>query len=89
MERGTLSVNVRLFADDRDARLISRLVSRAVLAFLGAALGLMSVFLLGMKGGPTLTATTGVYQVFGYFALFMSVVLILRVIAAIARERTG
>jgi ubiquinone biosynthesis protein len=89
LERGTLSVNVRLLSDERDARLISQLVSRAVLAFLGAALGLISVLLLGLKGGPALNATLGVYQAFGYAGLFFSVVLILRIVIVIAREGVG
>jgi ubiquinone biosynthesis protein len=89
MERGTLSANVRLFADERDARLVSRLVSRAVLAFQGAAIGLMAVLLLGLRGGPRLSTTLSVYELFGYCALFVSVVLMLRVLVAIARERTG
>jgi ubiquinone biosynthesis protein len=89
VEHGTLSVNVRLLADERDARLISKLVSWAVLAFLGAALGMISVLLLGIKGGPAFSDTIGVYQLFGYFGLFISVVLILRVVTAIVRERLG
>lgn len=88
-ERGSLSVNVRLFADERDTRFVSRLVSRVVLAFLGAALGLMAVLLLGLKGGPALSTSTSVYQAFGYFGLFVSIVLILRVVIAIVRERSG
>src|SRR5690349_12002560 len=36
-ERGSLSLNVRLLADPRDARLISTLVSRSILAMLGAS----------------------------------------------------
>jgi ubiquinone biosynthesis protein len=86
---GALLVNVRLFADDRDVRIVTRLVSWTILAFLGAALGLISILLLGLKGGPALTATVSVYQVIGYFGLFISVVLILRVIFAIARERAA
>lgn len=87
IERGSLSVNVRILADERDARLISGLVSRAVLAFLGAAVGLMSVMLLSARGGPMLSATLPVYQLFGYCGLFASIVLILRVLAGIVRER--
>ncbi len=89
LEQGKLSVNVRLFADERDAHFIARQVSRAILAFLGAAIGIMSVLLLGMKGGPDLAPTISVFQVFGYLGLFLSIVLILRVIIGIVRERTG
>jgi ubiquinone biosynthesis protein len=89
LEHGSLSANVRLFTDERDMHFLSRLVSRAVLAFLGAALGIMSVLFLGMQGGPALNSTISVYQVFGYAGLFLSSILILRVIIAIVREKTG
>ena len=42
-----------------------------------------------MPGGPALTSTISVCQVFGYFNLFLSAVLILRVIIAIVREKVG
>jgi len=89
MERGTLSANVRLFADGRDARLVSSLVNRAVLAFLVAALGMMAALLLVIPGGSPRTAVLGVYLVLGYVALFASVALMLRVLIAIAREHAS
>jgi ubiquinone biosynthesis protein len=87
VERGALSVNVRLFADSRDARLIAMLVSRAILAFLGAAIGLMAVLLLGVPGGPILIAQIGLFQALGYLGLCVSLILILRVINALVRDR--
>ncbi|HEX6543257.1 MAG TPA: AarF/UbiB family protein [Ktedonobacterales bacterium] len=89
VERGTISVNVRLFADERDTKLVTRLVSRVVLAFLGATIGLIAVMLLGLPGGPVLSATLTVYQFFGYCGLFVSVVLILRVLTDIIRTRAA
>ncbi|HLV97845.1 MAG TPA: AarF/UbiB family protein [Ktedonobacterales bacterium] len=89
LEHGTLSANMRLFADERDRLFLSRLVSRAVLAFLGASLGFMGALFLGMQGGPALADTISVYQVFGYAGLFLSATLILRVIVAIVREKAG
>jgi ubiquinone biosynthesis protein len=89
LEHGALSANVRLFADERDMHFLSRLVSRAVLAFLGASLGVMGALFLGMQGGPALADTISVYQVFGYAGLFLSSILILRVIVAIVREKAG
>jgi ubiquinone biosynthesis protein len=89
LERGQLSANVRLLSDDRDVCVVSRLVSRGVLAFLGVGLSIPSVLLLGLHGGPTLASTITAYQLFGYVGLFTSAVLILRVIVAIARERVG
>jgi ubiquinone biosynthesis protein len=89
LERGQLSGNVRLLSDDRDVRVVSRLMSRGILAFLGVGLSISSVLLLGLHGGPILTPALTVYQLFGYCGLFVSAVLILRVIVAIARERSG
>jgi len=79
LERGTLTTSVRLLADDRDRQFIRSMVGRAVLAFLGAASGITSVMLIGVRGGP-------LFHVFGYAGLFLSLVLILRVIIAITRD---
>ncbi len=92
LERGNLSVNVRLFAEERDVRFVASIVNRAVMAFAGATLGIMSVVLLAIRGGPALLpgatpgSGTSVFRLFGYLGLFFSVVLILRVVIAIARE---
>jgi ubiquinone biosynthesis protein len=92
LERGTLSMDVRLLADEREIRLAAAMVSRAVMAIIGAALGLLSVALLAIHGGPVLLPRAGhgggtsVYRIFGYLGLFFAVVLILRVLIAIARE---
>jgi hypothetical protein len=66
---------VRLFADQRDASFVRDLINRAVMAFIGATLGIMSVVLLGIRGGPMLlpAATPGsgtsVFHAFGYLGL--------------------
>lgn len=89
LERSQFTANIRLFSDEQDARLISRMVSRVVLAFMGVGIAIASVLLLGLNGGPQITSTLSVYQLFGYFGLFCSAVLLLRVIVAIARDRAG
>jgi ubiquinone biosynthesis protein len=95
LERGTLSANVQLRVDARDMRLAVAMVNRAVMAFIGASLGLLSVGLLAIHGGPVLLpgtahgSGTSVFSVFGYLGLFFGVVLILRVMVAIAREGIG
>jgi ubiquinone biosynthesis protein len=92
LERGTLTTSVRLLADDRDRQLVASMAGRAVLAFLGAAFGVISVLLIGVHGGPLLvpaaagTGGTSLFHVFGYAGLFFSLVLTLRVIIAITRE---
>ena len=94
LERGTLTTSVRLLADDRDRHFVASMVGRAVLAFLGAAFGIISVMLIGVRGGPLLapaavgTGGTSLFHALGYIGLFLSLVLILRVIIAITRDGT-
>jgi ubiquinone biosynthesis protein len=94
LERGTLTTSVRLLADDRDRRFVASMAGRAVLAFLGAAFGIISVMLIGVRGGPLLapaaagTGGTSLFHAFGYVGLFFSLVLILRVIITITRDGT-
>jgi ubiquinone biosynthesis protein len=92
LERGTLTTSVRLLTDNRDRHFVATMAGRAVLAFLGAAFGIISVMLIGVCGGPlflpiaTGTGGTSLFHVFGYVGLFFSLGLILRVIIAITRE---
>jgi ubiquinone biosynthesis protein len=91
LERGTLSANMRLSAEDRDIRWAASVVNRAVMAFAGASLGIMSVGLLAIHSGPVLFlgpalgGATGIFRILGYLGLSFSVVLILRVVIAVAR----
>ena len=48
--------------------------------------GLISVLLLGVEGSPPFTGTTNLYEFFGYFGLFCSTVLVLRVLVAILHD---
>lgn len=57
-ERGDLRARVSLLADADNVRVVTRWVNRAVLAFLGATVGLISVILLGVEGSPPFTGTT-------------------------------
>ena len=86
MEHGSLSINVRLFADARDERLIATLVGRAILAALGASIGIMSVMLLSVPGGPRFTKDVSLFLVLGYLGLCASIALIMRVVVSIMRE---
>ena len=87
IERGTLTARVSLLADDHDVRTVTRLLNRVVLAFLGGVVGILSAILLSIEGGPPFTGNTTLFQFFGYFGLFCSSVLILRVIVAILHDR--
>ena len=92
LERGTFTTSVRLLADDRDRQFVRSMAGRAVLAFLGAAFGIISVMLIGVRGGPLLVPTatgtggTSLFHAFGYVGLFFSLVLILRVVIAVTRD---
>lgn len=85
LEHGRLGLSVRLFADPRDRRFLATLVHQILLAFLGAATGLMAVVLLNSTGGPTLSPTLSLFHLLGYNLLVVSAVLILRVLVLIFR----
>jgi len=86
LEREGLHVRVSHFADDDDARVVTRLVNRVVLAFLAGAIGLLSVGLIAIPGGPPFAGNTSLFQFFGYFGLFCATVLAMRVIVAVLRD---
>jgi ubiquinone biosynthesis protein len=86
VEHGRLSVNVRLFADERDRRYATGLVHQILLTVLGATTGIMAVMLLGVGGGPTVMPTVSLYQLLGYSLLIISSILALRVLVTIFRR---
>ncbi|SDF94099.1 ubiquinone biosynthesis protein [Lentzea fradiae] len=87
VEQGRLSLSMRLFADERDRSFVTGLLHQVMLTVLGATAGLMAVLLLGSSGGPQVVPDIGLYQVFGYNLLIVSVLLGLRVVVAVFRPR--
>ena len=87
LEHGRLSLNVRLFADERDRQVITGLTHQFLLALLGAASGIVAALMLGTSGGPKVTATASLYQVIGYNLLIVAGILVLRVLFTIFRSR--
>jgi ubiquinone biosynthesis protein len=85
LEQGRLGLNVRLLADERDRRVITTLVHQALLAFVAAAVGLMSVVLLAAHGGPTVSSSVTLYELLGYNLLLLSLLLVLRVLFVVFR----
>jgi ubiquinone biosynthesis protein len=85
IERGELLGRVSLFSTAEDRSFITKMVNRAVLGFLGAALGGISVVLLSLSQ-DTFVTSQEFFEVFGYVGLLGSVVLILRVVASVVRE---
>ena len=88
LEHGRLGLNVRLLADEGD-RYLTSLVHQLVLAFLAATLGVMSVLILGLHGGPRVTHSVTLYAFFGYCLLVFAGVLALRVLVLVFRSDTG
>jgi ubiquinone biosynthesis protein len=86
LERDGIRVRVTHFADDHDEAVVSKLVNRLVLAFLAGAIGVFSVALIAIEGGPAFVGDTGLLRVFGYFGLFCATVLAMRVIVAVLRD---
>jgi len=87
LEQGKLSVNVRLFADERDRGLVTGLTHQFLLTLLSAATGIVAVLLIAAPGGPMLSPTVSLYQVIGYNLLIVASILVLRVLFAIFRNR--
>ncbi len=89
LEREGLRVRVSHFADDHDEHVVTKLVNRFVLAFLSGTIGLLSVGLIAIEGGPTFSGDTSLLRVLGYFGLFCATVLAMRVIVAVLRDGTN
>ncbi|MEM9514513.1 MAG: AarF/UbiB family protein [Actinomycetota bacterium] len=83
---GGVSVRVSAFSDERDERIVTRLVDRVVLAIIAASTGVGAVLLLGVDGGPTLGGTVEVNELIGYLGLGASAVLAMRVVAGVIRD---
>ena len=86
VERGDLRARLTLLGDEDDVRLVSTWVNRAVLAFLGGVTGLISVAMLAIDAGLPFSGDTSLYEFFGYFGLFCSTVLVLRVLVAVLHD---
>jgi ubiquinone biosynthesis protein len=84
--RGRLTARVSLFADEQDLGAITRLVDRAVLALLAAALGIGSALLLHATTGVRVSDSVSINEILGYIGMATAMVLMLRIVAAIIRE---
>jgi ubiquinone biosynthesis protein len=87
LERDGIRVRISHFQDANDTRFLTTLVNRSILAFLSGTIGLLSVGLIAIEGGPPFSGNTSLFRVFGYFGLFCSTVLAMRVIVAVLRDR--
>ncbi|WP_448810452.1 ABC1 kinase family protein [Agromyces bauzanensis] len=87
LANGRLSLNVRLLADHRDRTLIRELVNLLAITFLAGVFGLMAAMLLVSSGGPQVTPTLTLFQIFGYLLVVTSGLLTLKVLFDVFRLR--
>jgi ubiquinone biosynthesis protein len=87
MERNESGFNIRLLAHEDDLRLAHRFFARAIIAFLSAAIGLVSAVLIGVNDGITVAEEVTLAQALGYLGLMVATVLGMRVLVAVSRER--
>lgn len=85
LEQGRLAVRVRVLADETDRRVLTGLLHQVLLTALAATTGIMAVLMLGLHGGPRLTAAVSLFQFFGYCLLVVASILALRVLVLIFR----
>ncbi|GAA4608865.1 AarF/UbiB family protein [Actinoplanes octamycinicus] len=86
VENGRLRLNIRLFSDEQDRRVVTGLVHQVLLTVIGATAGVMGILLLGTADGPRVSAGVGLFPLLGYGLLIVSVVLVLRVLVVILKR---
>lgn len=84
---GRFGMNVRLFADRRDRVLVRELVSTLAVTFLAGVFGIMAAMLLTSGGGPVISPTLTLFQIFGYLLVVVSGMLTLKVVFDVFRLR--
>ncbi len=87
LEQGRLSVNIRLFADERDRAVVTGMLHEVLLAFTGAATGVMAVLLLASTSGPRVASDLTLNNIFGYNLLVISAMLGLRLLFVVFRSQ--
>jgi ubiquinone biosynthesis protein len=86
---GRGELRIRTVTDEDSRRILRTLINRALLGGLGAAvLAVSAVLLVARDPGPAIGEDTGLFEVFGYGGLLVGIVLVLRVVAAVARDGT-
>ena len=86
---GRGELRVRSVVDEDNRRIVRTLANRLLLTLAGTSFLITSTWLLvAPEGGPRVSGDTGLFDVFGYGGLLIGVVLVLRVVAAVARDGT-
>ena len=87
LEDGNLAFRVRMFTDPDDVSVLSRLINRGVLAFIGATLGVVSTMLIQIDSTTGITSNIGLLEALGYVGLVFGSILTMRVVLEILRDR--
>ena len=86
---GRGELRIRNVVDEDSRRLLRTFVNRGLLAAVGAAFLIVStVLLVAPDAGPAVASSTGLFELLGYAGLLGGTVLLLRVVAAVARDGT-
>jgi ubiquinone biosynthesis protein len=89
MLTGRGDLRIRTVIDEDSRRILRTLVNRALLVAVGAAFLIVSAgMLLVPEKGPAVASDVGLYEILGYGGLLAGTVLLLRVVAAVARDGT-
>jgi ubiquinone biosynthesis protein len=86
---GRGELRVRSVVDEDGQRIVRTLANRALLALVGTAFLVVAALLLtATDDGPLVSGGTGLFEIFGYGGLLAGMILLLRVVAAVARDGT-
>jgi ubiquinone biosynthesis protein len=86
---GRGELRVRTIVDEDSRRVLRTLANRLLLVLAGLAFLVSATWLLvASNDGPRVAGETGLFEIFGYGGLLLGSVLVLRVVAAIARDGT-
>jgi ubiquinone biosynthesis protein len=86
---GRGELRVRTVLDEDGGRIVRTLTNRLLLLLAGAAFLATSAWLLtATDAGPSVAGATGLFEALGYGGLLVGTVLVLRVVAAVARDGT-
>lgn len=89
LERGELSMQLRVFADDRDRGYVTGLLQQVATTIIAAACSLVAVVLLVAPNSPELEDSVPIYPILGATFLLFAFVLAARVLAFAFRRPTG
>ncbi len=80
VDRGDLSVHVRMLSHPDDIAVVNGLVNRALLVILAGVLGVVSAMLFGLAKGPYIGPDFSVYDLLGSIGLVTGAILVMRVL---------